>query len=544
VRKPLLVLLGAALATSLVSVVPPSSAGVVPAASTQARVRSAVSAGSAAVAPAATIDWRTCGGDTALQCSTLDVPLDHADPAGQQITLALSRRVHTSSAADYQGVMLVNPGGPGGSGLALPRIADSVPGDVADDYDWIGFDPRGVGSSVPSLACAPRYFHADRKAYVPTTGRITAYWRKRSAAYATSCSHTAAGRLLLDHMRTTDTVADLESLRVALGQETISFYGFSYGTYIAQVYATLHPERVRRFVLDGVVDPTRVWYSSNLDQSVAFDKSMRAFWKWVARHDRRFHLGRRWRTVRVAYYTELKRLEHKPFRGRLGPDELNDAMLSAGYYVYGWRSTALAFSRLVRKGDGMAMLDMYRQGDAADPNGYSVYTATTCSDASWPTRWQTWRHATRRVDARHPFLAWANTWYAAPCFRWPSTAGPRVPVSGAALTTKILLVNETRDAATPFTGALTVRRLFPTASLVAGVGGTTHAGSLSGVACVDDTVAAYLQDGTVPTRVPGSSYDRGCPRVPVPSTFGRSGRGATGGLPADLRRVVMDAGTH
>ena len=145
--------------------------------------------------------------------------------------------------------MLVNPGGPGGSGLVYSILGAFVPGDAGAAYDWIGFDPRGVGASVPALSCDPDYTAGPRPRYEPTTLRTEAAWLKKAAGYALDCGR--AGGRLLGHLKTTDTVADMDAIRQALGEEQLNFYGFSYGTYLAQVYATQHPDRVRRMVLDG-----------------------------------------------------------------------------------------------------------------------------------------------------------------------------------------------------------------------------------------------------------------------------------------------------
>src|SRR3954466_517484 len=192
------------------------------------------------------VDWGTCTNATlkarGAECGFVTVPLDYARPAGTKIKIAVARVEHKSAAADYQGVMLVNPGGPGGSGLIYSVLQPAIPNGVGLDYDWIGFDPRGVGSSKPALSCNASFFHGDRPPYRPTTRKIHRRWVARSKAYARACS----GRALLQHVKTTDSVKDMESLRIALGQQKINFYGFSYGTYLGQVYATQHPNRVRR----------------------------------------------------------------------------------------------------------------------------------------------------------------------------------------------------------------------------------------------------------------------------------------------------------
>ncbi len=505
----------------------------------------------AATPPAAAtptgISWRPCTdaelGSLGLQCGTLAVPRDHARPDGPTIRLALTRRVHTSST--YRGVLLVNPGGPGGSGRSLAGMADYVPGGVGASYDWIGFDPRGVGASTPALRCSRSYFGYHRPSYVPGSARETRAWLARSRAYAAACADTATKRALLPHLSTLDTVRDMDLIRSALGASRISYYGYSYGTYLGQVYATRYPTRVGRFVLDGVVNPQRVWYAANLDQDRAFDRNLDAFWRYLAARPGTFGLGRRWRAVKADYYRELRRLQHRPAAGgRLGPAELTDSLVDAGYYVYNWAELGQAFADLVRRRDGSALLAQYRAANMGDDNGFAVYNAVQCTDAAWPD-WRRTEAGSRAVHRSAPFLTWGNTWYNAPCLSWKAPAHRRLTVSGRAVTGRILLISETRDAATPYSGALAVRRLFPTASLVAGIGGTTHSSSMSGVACVDNTVATYLRTGAVPRRLAGSRSDRACPPVAVPRAGGSWGRTTTAtrsdALPPRLRRALLEA---
>lgn len=504
----------------------------------------AAEAGTPTLVPSPLVDWNECSdpdlGYYGLQCASLEVPLDHANPAGPRIRLALTRKVHT---APFKGVLLTNPGGPGGSGLTLPALSDFVPGNVGASYDWIGFDPRGVGASSPSLRCDRGYFDYDRPSYVPRKPWIARYWLGKNGSYAAACANTPTKRALLRHVSTLDTVRDMEAIRQALGAAKLSYYGFSYGTYLGQVYATRYPTRVGRFVLDGVVNPTRVWYAANLDQNRAFDANMTTYWRYLAEHPATFRLGSKWRSIKRGYYRTLRRLDRKPAAvGRLGPDELADTMLDAGYYVYDWLALGLDYSALVRRKQGAALLARYRKAQVGDDNGFAMYNAVQCSDVPWPG-WARTRQDAWAVHRRAPFLTWGNTWYNAPCLTWQAPHGARLGVSGTAVTAKMLLISETRDAATPYAGALGVRRLFPSASLIAGVGGTTHSSSLSGVACVDDSVASYLRTGIVPNRLPGTRADRSCPRVAPPRPWS-GGRVATTPLDAmspRLRRDLIEA---
>ncbi|GIE81095.1 peptidase [Actinoplanes philippinensis] len=487
----------------------------------------------------APIAWSACGEGALKQqgaeCGFLSVPLDYAKPDGAKIEIAVSRIKATAPADKRQGPILVNPGGPGGSGLGMATLGQHVPRQVGAAYDWIGFDPRGVGASKPKLTCDSTYTGYNRPPYVPATPEIEKAWQARTKAYAVACAK--AGGALLDNMRSEDTVRDIERIRVALGAEKISFYGFSYGTYLGQIYATRHPERVHRMVLDGVVDPGRVWYKSNLDQDVAFDKSIKVYFAWIAKYDAVYHLGRTAADVEKLYYRQLDELARKP-AGKIGPAELTDVFLQPGYYVFGWEETARAFSAWVHRQDSAPLKALFdenhEQTEGAD-NSYAVYLAVQCTDAPWPDDWTRWQRDNWRVHRKAPFETWGNAWYNAPCRHWAGHAGAPVEVNGAQAP-PILLINETLDAATPYSGALEARRRFPRSALLEGIGGTTHAGSLFGNACVDNTIADYLAAGTLPGRVKADRSDKQCEPIAKPTPLAADGKSA----PTERLRLQRD----
>ena len=214
----------------------------------------------------------------------LSVPLNYADPGGRHISLALDMIPATAPKSQQQGIMLVNPGGPGGDGLPLAaEVAQGLSPGVAADYDIVGFDPRGVGSSVPALSCDPGFFSGVRPNYIPANAAAEQVLINRAKMYATDCEQRFGW--LLPYMTTQDVARDMDSIRAAFGVSKINYYAFSYGTYIGQVYATLFPGRVRRMVLDSTVDPTGVWYADNVEQDYAFQGRMEAFFAWVAKYD-------------------------------------------------------------------------------------------------------------------------------------------------------------------------------------------------------------------------------------------------------------------
>jgi pimeloyl-ACP methyl ester carboxylesterase len=465
------------------------------------------------------LTWGPCDNPTLVsfgaECATLSVPLDYSKPKGTKIELAVSRVTHSVPDEEYQGVMLVNPGGPGGSGLIYSVLGAFVPGGVGASYDWIGFDPRGVGDSVPALSCIPDYFAGPRPDYVVTGNRdAERAWLDRSAAYSAACD--ANGGRLLDHVKTTDTVKDMNAIRQALGEEQINFYGFSYGTYLAQVFATLHPNRVRRMVLDSTVNPRRVWYDANLDQDYAFEIVFERFFDWVARNDDAYGLGTSAADVEAAFYDAQDKLRATPM-GILGPSEWTDAFVVAGYLQEVWPDVADAFAAFVNSSDPNPAIALYEGFNSVDEdNGFAMYLATECTDARWPDRYSQWRRDAIRVSRDAPFLTWANTWFNAPCLTWPARSAQPVNVRDRGAP-PILLVGETLDAATPFSGSIEVRGRFRSSVLIATEGGTTHANSLfGGNACVDDRIADYLRDGTLPDRVRGRGPDVVCDALPEP----------------------------
>ncbi|MEV6116440.1 alpha/beta hydrolase [Streptomyces sp. NPDC052109] len=484
-----------------------------------------------ATAPAARPAWKKCGTGAypTLQCASLKVPLDHAHPSGRQITLALSRVPHTARTS--QGPLLVNPGGPGGSGLALAGfVASALPSRVAARYDVIGFDPRGVGRSSPALDCAPGHFRAARPDTVPATAALERTNLARARSFAAACRRKYAG--LLPYIDTVSAARDMDSIRAALGARTISYFGYSYGTYLGAVYAKLYPQRVRRLVLDSIVDPTGVWYEDNLGQDYAFDDRHRALMAWIARYDSTYHLGKDPAKIEARWYAMRAALAKRPAGGRVGASELEDTFITGGYYDGYWPYLAEAFTAYTRERNAGPLVEAYENYGAVDgsgDNGYSVYSAVQCRDASWPGGWNRWRADAWQVYDKAPFMVWNNAWYNAPCAYWPTARRRPVDIANAKLP-PVLLFQATDDAATPYPGGVTVHRLLARSSLVVEEGGGNHGITLSGNACLDRYLATYLTDGKVP-RGSGPA-DAVCRKSPDPKPLeakaaSTSSRGST-----------------
>ena len=318
------------------------------------------------------------------------------NPDGAKIQLAVSRIKHTVPDEQVPGRHAGQPGRAGR--LRAGAVGDRLAGArtaPATAYDWIGFDPRGVGASKPALSCDSDYAGYNRPPYVPSTPAIETAWLQRAEGYAKAC---AQGRRRA--ARPPEDPATPSGTWTASGRRwaptQINFYGFSYGTYLGQVYATLYPDRVRRMVLDGNVDPTRVWYDSNLDQDLAFDRNIKIYFGWIAKYDSVYHLGTTADGgARSCYYAEQAQAGREAGRRGDRPGRA-DRRLPAGRLLRlrlgGRRATRSApgSPSTTRPRSRRSTTRTTRRTAGAD-NGYAIYLAVQCTDAQWPTSWTKWQ---------------------------------------------------------------------------------------------------------------------------------------------------------
>src|ERR1022692_4208753 len=479
------------------------------------------SAASAAPGQGAALRWHSCAAEgPRMRCSTLQVPLDYTHPNGRKITLALSMAPATAPAGQQQGDLLVNPGGPGGSGLGLAAVvAQGLAPAVAADYNIIGFDPRGVGSSVPALSCDPSFFSGVRPDYIPATQAAEQVLISRAKSYAADCENRYGW--LLPYLTSENVARDMDSIRAALGVAKINYFGYSYGTYLGQVYGTLFPHRIRRMVLDSTVDPDGLWYADNIDQDYAFEGRMLAFFSWVAANNSVYQLGSSRAQVDQAWYRARADLGSHPVSGRNGPmigsDEFDDKFLQGGYSNSFWPGLAAALAAYLHGGATGQLVSQYEQEGTQSENEFAVYNAVECSDVNWPRSWAKWDSDTRTVYKTAPFEAWDNAWFNASCAFWP-VKGPAnaLRITGAGLP-GILMIQGTLDAATPYAGAQDAHGRLPSARMVVVEGGGNHGQSLATPpnTCVDGYLNQYLATGALPSGT--GLVNATCPALPPPS---------------------------
>ncbi|MEU0738740.1 alpha/beta hydrolase [Streptomyces sp. NPDC006134] len=462
-----------------------------------------------------------------LRCGTVTVPLDYARPDGRQIRLTVGRVRATGKdpraggrTVPRQGALVYNPGGPGASGLHFPLVG-LLPEwkRLAAAYDLVGYAPRGVAPSTP-LSCQ------DPKRFLKGPGPApvhpsAAYKRERiteARAYARGCAERSGDALR--HHHSLNNARDLEVVRAALGEKRLTFMGASYGTYFGALYAELFPSRVRRMVFDSVVHPApeRIWYRNNLAQSEAFERRWADFRTWIAAHDDVYGLGRTPREVQRRYEEASARLATRPAGGTVGPAQLQEMLLRAGYYDDLWPHRAHALSAYL-KGDPQPLIDQagpHPEAAAEAENASAVYTAVECNDGPWPTDFRVWDRDNTRLARRAPFETWENVWTNLPCAYWtaPRQRPLDVRTGPGELPPTLILAGE-RDAATPYDGALELRRRLAGSVLVTERGAGSHGVAGGANACVDGHLEAYLLEGRLPAR------DASCAPRPAPRPTGR-----------------------
>ncbi|WP_328935056.1 MULTISPECIES: alpha/beta hydrolase [unclassified Streptomyces] len=430
-----------------------------------------------------------------VECGRISVPLDWNRPQGPRIEVAVSRVAASGTPGERRGVLLVNPGGPGGSGLpyAVTKRA-KLPESVRRSYDVIGFDPRGVGRSTPAdCGAMGGLFDSPGADPVPVGPAVERTYLASLRSMADDCA-TGAGDLL-PYLSTEQTVRDMDAMRTALGEARTNFLGVSYGTYLGAAYAAAFPYRTGRMVLDSVVGPWD-WYDFDVVQSRALLRQRDTFFAWTAVHRDRFALGGSAEAVRRAYLRVREGLTARPVAG-FGPAEFDRAVYRALGRTERWTGLADGLRTYLRDGSP----DALRPATAFDDPDSRTYEAANrivkCADAPAPTvhRILADVRRTRHLDPQ-PVLTGME---ASTCAYWHHRPARRTPL-GSPDAPPLLLVASAHDPVTPIEGAHELRRVLPGSRLVTLDNDYSHGVFASrGNACVDDAVAAYLVAGTVPT---------------------------------------------
>lgn len=435
------------------------------------------------------LNWSSCG---SLECATLTVPLDWSKPEGTTIDLALAK---SPASGDRKGSVLTNPGGPGGSGIEFVQqgvLASGAFADLHGSYDILGWDPRGVGNSE-AVDCGDNttdYLHLDSD---PDDAAEQTELDNAAQAVATQCG--ALDPELLANISTDDSVMDMEAIRRTIGDEGLTFYGFSYGTTLGSVYADRFPDKARAIVLDGVTDPSQDLEGFLAAQTAAFERQLTSILSNCG--------GLETCPVEdpAALFDEVAgQLENSPLTvadGKIGPAELSVAAVAVTY-VDGAELDLIPGLVDAKNGDGETLAylaDIYYGVTEFDP-----YLAIECVDQPHPVGNAEWEAFADRLAGISPRIGGSVANELLPCANWPVPVArtPKMPTAPGA--PPILVVGNSGDAATPIEQAVKMAESLESGILVTseGLGHTSYGNS-----CVDKITSAYLLDLKTPS--PGTT---------------------------------------
>ena len=451
-----------------------------------------------ASASASRLAWHRC--DAQFECATLRVPVSYSDQRGPPIPISVVKLDATRP--HPIGDIVLNPGGPGASGVGyLEAVSSIFPASLRSRFNLVSFDPRGSGSSKP-LRCLtsaeiPKWIGVNP---APTTPRQIARVVSASKAFVRGCKRHASTKFIAS-LSTADNARDMDRLRAALGQSKLTYYGLSYGTFLGTVYAEMFPQKVRAMVLDGALDPSLDTETLEAEQAAAFETDLHDFFAWCTR-DSSCRSGFSTTPAR-AYARLMARFK----RGRVIPAHLVFGEKSVNYGVallgvianlYSKKSWPFLGQALGRAniGDGtdLAAAAYGYAGANADgsfSNILSANVATNCLDRPAPTTIPAYKALAARLTKSAPDFGAAEAWGTLPCAYWPARPQTQPGAAHAPGAPPILVIGSTGDPATPYAWAKALAKQLPRATLLTrtGPGHTAYRAS----SCIRAWADHYLQ---------------------------------------------------
>ena len=459
------------------------------------------------------LTWKSC--NDGMQCTTAKAPLDWSKPSGASISLALIR--HRATNGHPLGSLLVNPGGPGASGVDF--IKDSL--DFAVDktleanYDVVGFDPRGVNKSS-AIKCFTDPATFDTYIYGLPKGTIGSdQWisevEQQNKVFGESCAKDTGA--LLGHVDTDSAARDLDLLRAALGDKKLDYLGYSYGTLLGQTYANLFPKNTGRLVLDGVVDPTVSPFELSADQAKGFELDLRAFLAECPKIKNCPFTGTIDQSM-TSIRGLLDKLDRSPIRnsdGRLlGSQTMFTAIIYPLYNTSSWPYLVDLFNDVDNGSAKIAFsfADGYNDRNANGTyasNETEAFIAINCLDYPSDPSVSTMRAQEAELDKMAPVFGHEMAWGGTSCFDWPYKPTRTAGALAAKGSAPILVVGTTGDPATPYAMAQHVATLLQNGHLITyhGNGHTAYNKDTTPAdKCVNAAVDDFFVHGTVPKSDP------------------------------------------
>ncbi len=456
------------------------------------------------------VDWRRCQLDAKdelgkvldeakAQCAEVIVPLDYSAPEGRTITVAISR-LKATDPAKRRGVLMTNPGGPGGEGLILPLFLAEGGSASAAVYDMIGMDPRFVGRSTPINCAWPTLvgLHSagpDRRSFAQSV----AFAKDRAAR----CQRTNED--VLPYASTRNTVRDLDIIRAALGEEKMSYFGGSYGTYLGAVYLQLFPEKADRFVLDSAVDPNVYGPGLLSRNNAAMTAALKSWAAWAARHHKKYRLGATAGQVLTTVERIRKTADRRPLK--VGTFTIDNHLLPLLLWAsddheesYAELAAGARVLRDASRGIKVTLTPSMKQSlteyFSPDVTGFvSVQMAILCADRAVSRDPQTYYRDIQAHRSTEPLYG-PLIRNITPCAFWPAT--PAEPTTQIGNDAPALILNTTGDTQTPYPGAQVMHQALTGSRLVTLKNAYRHGVYLGGSSCADAAVDRYLLDGVLP----------------------------------------------
>jgi pimeloyl-ACP methyl ester carboxylesterase len=463
------------------------------------------------------IDWNSCTAeamklnptlprDVSAQCGTVTVPQDWRTAKdgkasdGRTFDIAVMR-IRSSKQTNRIGSILVNPGGPGASGIQLAaNLSNQVPV-LLSRFDLVGFDPRGVGESAP-VKCIPDGTLDDSFGYDqdPATDAQFQGLVSINREIATGCSTKYGDQLSL--YSTEQAARDIDAIRAALGENKLNYLGFSYGTLLGAVYAQLFPKNIRAMVLDGAVDPTLSAVAAAENQAVGFERAFSNFATWCQSHTSDCPIAP---DARAAVNSALDTARTNPVRGSGGRSATEGwvftGVLAALYSQEAWPAMAMGIANL-RKGDARIILALADSYADRDPSGhysnlFDANSAINCADSDTNPSLDAIRGLQSQWRAKYPLFGGPLAMGLIGCSVWQAKHDP-YPVGPATGSPTILVVGTKGDPATPFESTAKLANMLGTGQVVAwdGEGHTAYPSTQ----CIRDAVENYFIDLKIPEK--------------------------------------------